>query len=49
MEQAHHAIEMLEMIKVKTKGNLIPDAERMLNTYLTDLRLNYVEESTKNN
>lgn len=47
MEQAKNAIDMLEMIKTKTKGNLSPEMERMLSTYLTDLRLNYVEESNK--
>jgi hypothetical protein len=47
MEQAKNAIDMLEMIKTKTKGNLSPELERMLSTYLTDLRLNYVEESNK--
>jgi hypothetical protein len=47
MEQAQNAIDMLEMIRTKTKGNLSPETDRLLNTYLTDLRLNYVEEANK--
>jgi hypothetical protein len=37
----------MEMIRTKTKGNLSPETDRLLNTYLTDLRLNYVEEANK--
>lgn len=45
MEQAKQAIEMLEMLKTKTKGNLSPESERLLTQFLTDVRLNFVEES----
>lgn len=38
-------IDMLEMLEIKTKGNLTADEERVLRTSLTDLRLMYVEES----
>jgi hypothetical protein len=48
MEQAKQSIDMLEMIKDKTKGNLSPEIERLLNTSLSELRLNYVDESNKN-
>ncbi|MCX7887889.1 MAG: DUF1844 domain-containing protein [Verrucomicrobiae bacterium] len=37
-------IDTLEMLEVKTKGNLTADEERVLRTSLTDLRLMYVEE-----
>lgn len=47
MEQAQNAIDMLDMLKKKTHGNIHPDTERMLDAYLTDLRLNYVDESNK--
>jgi hypothetical protein len=47
LEQARQAIEMIEMIRDKTKGNLSPDEERFLNSSLTELRLNYVDEMNK--
>lgn len=47
MEQAQNAIDMLEMLKRMTKGNIKADLERILDSYLTDLRLNFVDESNK--
>jgi hypothetical protein len=38
---------MLEMIEQKTKGNLIPEELRFLETTLRDIRLNYVDEVAK--
>jgi hypothetical protein len=35
---------MLEMLKEKTKGNISPELSRLLDQFLTDLRLNYVDE-----
>ena len=43
--QAKESIEMLEMLQQKTKGNLSPELNRLLEQFLTDLRLNYVDES----
>jgi len=40
-------IDMLEMLERKTRGNLVPDEVKLLQSTLTDLRLMYVEE-TKN-
>ncbi len=48
LEQAKESIEMLEMLKEKTQGNLSPDLSRLLDQFLTDLRLNYIDEQKKN-
>jgi hypothetical protein len=45
LDQAKESIEMLEMLKQKTQGNLSPELTRLLEQFLTDLRLNYVDES----
>jgi hypothetical protein len=47
LEQAKQSIDILEMLKAKTKGNLSDSESRMLENFLTDLRLNYVDESNK--
>jgi hypothetical protein len=47
MSQAKQSIDMLEMIKEKTKGNLSADLSRILDGFLTELRLNFVDESNK--
>lgn len=44
VDQAKESIEMLEMLKQKTQGNLSSDLSRLLEQFLTDLRLNYVDE-----
>lgn len=43
--QARAAIDMLEMLSEKTKGNLSEQEKRFLDNTITQLRLNYVEES----
>ena len=47
MEQAQLSIDLIDMLKDKTKGNLLPDEERFLNGVLQDLKLNYVDELAK--
>ena len=47
MHQAQLSIDILDMIKEKTKGNLSSDEERFLNGILQDLKLNYVDELAK--
>ena len=47
MEQAHQAIDMIEMLKEKTKNNLSDDLAKVLEGFLTELRLNYVDEMNK--
>jgi len=47
MEQAQVSIDLIDMLKDKTKGNLLPDEERFLSGVLQDLKLNYVDELAK--
>jgi hypothetical protein len=47
MEQARQGIEMMEMLKEKTKGNLSEELSKMMDGFLTELRLNYVDETAK--
>ena len=47
LAQAGQAIDMLELIKSKTNGNLSSQQNRMLEAKLTDLRLNFVDEKQK--
>ena len=43
LDAAQASIDMLDMLEVKTRGNLKPDEARMLKESLTQLKLNYVE------
>lgn len=45
--QAQQAIEMMEMLKEKTSGNLSSDLSKALDTFLSEVKLNFVEESNK--
>ncbi|MFM9053212.1 MAG: DUF1844 domain-containing protein [Bacteroidota bacterium] len=47
IEQARQAIDMLEMLRSKTEGRLSSDEQRMLDSALTELRLNYIDELKK--
>jgi len=47
LELAEQNIELLVMLKEKTKGNLNSDEENLLNGLLYDLRLKYVEGQKK--
>ena len=40
-------IDILEMLRDKTKGNLTPDEEKMLGNTIADLQLNYADEVNK--
>jgi len=44
LQQAQFSIELLDMLKLKTKGNLSSDEENFLEHVLAQLKLNYVEE-----
>ncbi len=44
---ARNTIDMLEMLEVKTKGNLDDEENRLISTLLRELRLNYVDEAKK--
>ncbi len=47
MAHAKMSIEMLEMLRAKTSGNLTGQEARFLNHVLTELRLNYVAEADR--
>lgn len=49
IHQAQQTIDLLAILEEKTKGNLTSDEENILQTTITDLRLNYVEEVKKHN
>ncbi|HFC97242.1 MAG TPA: DUF1844 domain-containing protein [Thermosulfurimonas dismutans] len=40
---ARHTIDTLDMLREKTRGNLTPDEERLLESILYELRLRYVK------
>lgn len=48
MDQAKQSIEMLEMLKEKTTNNLSPELTTAMETFLSEVRLNYVDEMNKN-
>jgi hypothetical protein len=47
LEQAKISIDILELIREKTKNNLTETQQRMIDGILTDLRLNYIDETNK--
>ena len=47
LAQAKQSIDMIEMLKDKTKGNISPEVSGILDGFLTELRLNFVDESNK--
>jgi len=47
LEYVSQTIDLMEMLKVKTKGNIKGDVEKLLDEMLSELRLNYVDEKAK--
>lgn len=47
LEQAELTIDMLDMIREKSKGNLSLEEEKFIGTVLSELKLNYVDEKAK--
>ena len=47
LEYVSQTIDLLAMLKEKTKGNITEDMEKMLDGMLSELRLNYVDEKSK--
>ncbi|HEY4612585.1 MAG TPA: DUF1844 domain-containing protein [Bacteroidota bacterium] len=47
LEQAQAMIDMLDMIVRKTKGNVTDDEQRFLSNACKELKLNYVDEMSK--
>lgn len=45
LDQAKMAIDILDMLSVKTKGNLSEREDQFLQDVLRDLKLNYVNET----
>jgi len=49
IEQAKQAIDIIEMIKTKTTGNLSESETKMMDAALSELKLNYVDVAGKSN
>ncbi len=47
LNAAQTTIDILDMLKAKTKGNLNDDETRFIEHVVAELKLNYVEESKK--
>jgi hypothetical protein len=47
LEQAQYVIDMLDMLSTHTKGNLSEEEQRLLTTVSQELKLNYVDEISK--
>ena len=47
LNQARSTIDLLNALKARTQGNLSPEEEGVFNQVLTQLQLNFVEESGK--
>jgi hypothetical protein len=47
LQAAQGMIDLLEMLRVKTKGNLRAEEQKMLDQVLQELRLNYIDELGK--
>lgn len=47
LEYVSQTIDLMAMLKEKTKGNISDDMEKMLDGMLSELRLNYVDEKNK--
>ncbi len=45
LEQARFSIDTIAMLKDKTRGNLTADLEKLLDSVLLELRMNFVEET----
>ena len=48
LDHARHFIDMLDVIQNKTQGNLDSDEMKQLDALLFDLRMQFVEASSKN-
>ena len=47
LEYVSQTIDLMEMLKVKTKGNITDEIEKLIDGMLSELRLNYVDEKAK--
>ena len=44
LEYVSQTIDLMEMLKAKTKGNITDEIEKLLDGMLSELRLNYADE-----
>jgi len=49
LKSAQITIDILEMLKEKTKGNISADEDKALTNVISDLQLNYADEVLKQN
>jgi hypothetical protein len=49
MEQARISIDLLTMLQEKTKGNLLEDEKRIIDSTVYNLQMNYVDELNREN
>ncbi|MFH1369432.1 MAG: DUF1844 domain-containing protein [Elusimicrobiota bacterium] len=49
LEHAQITIDILEMLKEKTKGNLTTEEDKLLSNTIADLQLNYADEANRKN
>lgn len=47
LEQAMYSIDTLDMLSAKCKGNLSTEEEKYLNHIISELKLNYIDESNR--
>jgi len=47
LEYVSQSIELMEMLNVKTKGNVAEDIEKMITQMISELKSNYVDEQSK--
>ncbi|GEM_PF-401696 len=47
LNEAKYTIDMLNMLKEKTKGNLTADEEKIINDAVFELQMNYIDEVKK--
>lgn len=47
LEYVSQTIDLMEMLLVKTKGNVSEDIEKMITQMISELKLNYVDEKSK--
>lgn len=47
LQLAAHHVDMLAMLKEKTRGNLEPEEENLLGTLLYELRMKYLEAAQR--
>lgn len=45
LEAAQNSIDLLDMLREKTKGNLSPEESRLLVQVIQELKLNFVDEA----